>query len=97
MAQGKLKVKGSGGVQKKSKHQKKNHLGPKKGGKKNIAPKKQQKIKEKKLKVHLERSIQSSIEQQLVQKAGPESLSLVKAPETSTSTSAGGKSKQTKK
>ena len=55
-------------VQKKVRQSKKN-MGPKKGPKA-IAPKKNNKIKEQRLKLHLTKSINASIESELASKAG---------------------------
>lgn len=77
MAQGKMKVKNAN-IQKKAKHSKK-VLGPKKGGKRKIAPKKTVKVKEQKLKLHLQKSINHTIEIELAQKAGG-NFSVLKVP-----------------
>jgi len=76
MAQGKMRVSNSQ-VQKKAKHQNK-VFGTKKGGGRKIAPKKKQKIKERNIKLHLQKSINATIENELAQKAGHSSLAMVK-------------------
>ena len=83
MAQGKMKVKATNMKNVGSKNQR-NKIGMKKGGK-YIAPKKKVRVNEQKLKLKLQRSINSNIEADLVQKAGASSLSLVKSAAAGTS------------
>merc|ERR1712168_746998 len=76
MAQGKGKLKS---VHKKERSNKK-ALGPKKGQKLHINPKKMKTIKEQKLKIQLTKAINNHIEDELATKAGGSGMKIVKAP-----------------
>merc|ERR1711931_75246 len=76
MAQGKGKLKS---VHKKERSNKK-ALGPKKGQKLHINPKKMKTIKEQKLKIQLAKAINNHIEDELATKAGRSGMKIVKAP-----------------
>merc|ERR1712062_865164 len=76
MAQGKGKLKS---VHKKERSNKK-ALGPKKGQKLHVNPKKMKTIKEQKLKIQLTKAINNHIEDELATKAGGSGMKIVKAP-----------------